>query len=340
MSRSRWLFETKLVNRRGFYTLTFVLLCYMSRAAGAEIAPAVAEKAAQLLSPGEHVIELQVDGVQRSALVHVPRNYEPTQPTPVVLLFHGAGQTKEIILRYTDLTSTAEDVGFIIVAPDGTGYIRAFNAGGVRGLTWRGSLDDVKFVDQLLDKLNNVLNIDSRRVYACGLSNGGMFAYRLASELSHRIAAIASVSGTLAVPKIKATRPVPVLHFHGTRDHLVPIGGPFQVTPFVTFHSVAETLRLWTEHNRASAQPTDVKTIDVADDRMKVVKSTFRPLAGKAGAEVVFYKIEGGGHTWPGRPPGYPMVGRSTDDIQANDIIWKFFQKHRLPDTMPMGRQD
>ncbi|WP_166822269.1 alpha/beta hydrolase family esterase [Thalassoroseus pseudoceratinae] len=308
-----------------------VWLCFVSVSTSAAAGPAIAEKPARPLPVGEHVLKLHVDGEERSAVVHIPENYDATQPTPVVLLFHGAGQDKQIILRYTNLAATAEDAGFILVAPDGTGYIRAFNAGGVRGLTWRGSPDDVKFVDRLLNELERITHVDSRRIYACGLSNGGMFCHRLASELSHRVTAIASVAGTLATEKVTATRPVPILHFHGTRDRLVPINGPYQVTPFVTFHSLDDTIRMWTENNQTPAKPAVVETIDKADDRMKVVKSVFRPQARQAGAEVVLYKIEGGGHTWPGRPPGYPMVGPSTDDIFANDIIWKFFSQQQLP---------
>ncbi len=318
-----------------FFTVTTLLLCCNAHSASCAESPAIAEKTQRPLTAGEHVIEFAVDGQQRSVVIHVPEKYDSQKPTPLVLLFHGAGQNKEIILLYTDMMTTADDAGFIIAAPDGTGYVRAFNAGGVRGISWRGSPDDVKFIDQLLNKLDRVLNIDSRRVYACGLSNGGMFCHRLASELSHRIAAIASVAGTLATDKIKATRPVPVLHFHGTRDRLVPIGGPFQVTPFVSFHSLDETIRQWAVNNHADVKPTVVETIDKADDQMKVVKSIFRPQAGQAGAEVVLYKIEGGGHTWPGRPPGYPMVGPSTDDIFANDIIWKFFSEQQLPVETP-----
>ena len=113
-----------------------------------------------------------------------------------------------------------------------------------------GKADDVKFVGSLLDDLATVVNVDPKRVYATGMSNGGMMCYRLAAELSDRIAAIVPVAGTMAIDEAKPKRPVPVMHFHGTADRIVPFGGPRNGTPkFLTFKSVKETIKIWGEIN-------------------------------------------------------------------------------------------
>ena len=189
--------------------------------------------------------------------------------------------------------------------------------------------DDVKFVSMLLDDLATVVNVDPKRVYATGMSNGGMMCYRLAAELSDRIAAIAPVSGTMAIPDYKPKRPVPVMHFHGTADTIVPFSGPSGRTPkFLTFKSVEETIRLCAEANGCPETPTVTDLPDDIEDGTTVKQKTFGP--GTDGAEVVLVEIEGGGHTWPGQEPPVRFIGKSTKDISANDLMWEFFQKHPM----------
>ena len=288
--------------------------------------------AADPLAPGDHTRTLQVDGRERSYLVHIPPKHDPKKPTPVVLVFHGGGTNAQIMVRFCGMNKKSDEVGFVAVYPNGTGTADLFltwNAGGFQGPNADKRPNDVKFVSMLLDDVTTVVNVDSKRVYATGMSNGGMMCYRLGAELSDRIAAIAPVSGTMAIPDYKPKRPVPVMHFHGTTDNIVPFNGPSKGTPkFLTFKSVEETIRLCAKANGCPETPVVEDLPDKADDGTKAKQKTFGP--GKDGAEVVLVEIEGGGHTWPGQEPPVGFIGKSTKDISANDLMWEFFKKHPM----------
>jgi polyhydroxybutyrate depolymerase len=287
---------------------------------------------AEPLGPGDHNRTIEVDGRERSYLIHVPEKYDPQRPTPVVLVFHGAGTNAQIMVPFCGLSEKADEAGFITVYPNGTGAAGIFltwNAGGLNPKLAEGKPDDVKFVDALLDQLPSEVNVDPKRVYATGMSNGAMMCYRLAAELSGRIAAIAPVGGTMAIKEAKPARPVPVLHFHGTKDRFVPLDGPRGGTAqFLTFLPVGETIQTWAKLNRCKSEPVVERLEDKADDGMTVTRKTFQPQEG--GAEVILVEIDGGGHTWPGREPPIELIGKSTEDISANEMIWDFFQRHRL----------
>src|SRR5205823_9528672 len=137
-------------------------------------------------------------------------------PSPVVLALHSAAMNGSMMARFTGLSEKSDQAGFVVVYPNGTGTTSLFlywDAGGVRGKV----SDDVGYVAKLLDDLATVVNVDPKRVFAAGMSNGAMMCYRLAAELSDRIAAIAAIAGTMAIEDCRPRRPVPVIHFHGTR---------------------------------------------------------------------------------------------------------------------------
>jgi len=281
--------------------------------------------------PGDQMHKLTVDGRERSYLVHIPPQYNPKMPTPVVLIFHGAGMNASMTVAFTGMSKKSDEAGFIAVYPNGTGIdpFLTLNAGGRKGILAEHSADDVKYVGHLLDDLANAVNVDQKRVFATGMSNGGMMCYRLAAELSDRIAAIAPVAGTMAIDEAKPKRPVSVMHFHGKADTLVPFAGPGSGTPkFLTFKSVEESIRIWCKINQCPGNPTITDLPNKADDGTTVKQKTYGP--GKDGAEVVLIEIEGGGHTWPGQKPAIGFLGKSTLDISANDLIWQFFQKHPM----------
>lgn len=282
------------------------------------------------LGPGDHSRTLEIDGLKRSYLVHVPPKYDPSKPSPVVLVFHGAGMNGLLMQGFSGLNGKADDAGFVAVYPNGTGAgpFLTFNSGGVEWGLLSKQPDDVAFVRQLLDDLATVVNVDAKRIFATGMSNGGMMCYRLAAELSERIAAIAPVAGTMAVTESKPKRPVSVLHFHGTEDRLVPYGGPDQRVPkFLTFKSVEDTVAAWVKLNGCHQTPLVEELPDTVDDGTKVTRKTYR---SDAGPEVVLVTIIGGGHTWPGRKLPFELIGRSTLDIAATDMIWDFFVRHPL----------
>jgi len=284
------------------------------------------------LAPGDHTRSLKLDDSTRSYVVHVPPKYDPRQPVPVVLALHGAAMNGPMMAVFSGLHDKADEAGFVAVFPNGTGVaglLLTWNAGGLTGKLAEDPTDDVAFLAAVLDDLATVVHVDPKRVYAAGMSNGGMMCYRLAAELADRIAAIAPVAGTMAVDSRKRSRAMPVIHFHGTDDQLVPFGGPDERVPrFLTFKSVEESIQVWVRKNRCPKKPKAIKLPDTADDGTIVTRKTYGP--GRNGAEVVLVVIEGGGHTWPGRQPAFSFLGKSTEDISANDLIWEFFQKHPM----------
>ena len=282
------------------------------------------------LGPGDHVCTLLMGEQQRSYLVHVPQGYDSTKPTPVVLALHGAAMDGAMMVWFSGLDKKSEESGFIVVYPSGLGVgrFRTWNAGGFSGKMAEGRADDVAFIGQLLDDLAAVVSVDEKRVYACGMSNGGMMCYRLAAELSDRIAAIAPVAGTMAIEVSQPKRPVPVIHFHGSKDNIVPFEIAKGKSPsFMKLKGVEESIQTWVKLNGCDEKPKD----DVASkegDEMKVTRKTYGN--GQDGAEVVLIVIEEGGHTWPGEKPPVGFIGKSVTSISANDLMWEFFQKHPL----------
>jgi polyhydroxybutyrate depolymerase len=280
------------------------------------------------LSPGNHVRSVAIGDQSRSYLLHIPTSYDPGRPWPVVLALHSAAMNGGAMAKFCGLNEKADQAGFVVAYPNGTGATPLFlywDAGGVRGRV----SDDVGFVARLLDDLETVVHVDRRRVFATGMSNGAMMCYRLAAELSDRIAAIAPVAGTMAIESAHPRRPVPVLHLHGTKDGLVLFNGPDERIPKnIKFLSVEESARAWARANGCPETPEVVDLPNVAPDGTAVKKMRYGP--GKDGSEVVVYIIEGGGHTWPGREPPIPFLGKSTRDISANDVIWEFFERHPM----------
>jgi len=190
-------------------------------------------------------------------------------------------------------------------------------------------VDDVAFTRALLDDLAKVAKVDAKRVYATGMSNGAIMAYRLASELSDRMAAIAPVAGPMGTEKCSPKRPVPVMHFHGTEDQNAPFkGGKGKGISGTDFYSVDHSIKAWIKANGCKEEPTTVKLPQKVDDGTTVEIKTYGD--GKDGSEVVLVVIEGGGHTWPGREPRLKMLGKSTKNASANDLMWEFFKKHSM----------
>jgi polyhydroxybutyrate depolymerase len=282
------------------------------------------------LGPGDHTRTVMMGERKRTYLVHVPKGYDPKKPAPVVLALHGAAMNGSMMVWFTGLNKTSDREGFIVVYPSGTGTgpFLTWNAGGFKGQMAEGRADDVAFIGKLLDDLGSVIKVDEKRVYACGMSNGGMMCYRLAAELSDRIAAIAPVAGTIAIEESKPKRPVPVIHFHGTKDTFVPFEmAKGKARAFMKLKGVEDSVQTWVKLNRCDEKPK-TETISKDGDEMKVTRTTYG--GGEDGAEVVLVVIEEGGHTWPGMTPPAGFMGKSAKNISANDLMWEFFKKHKL----------
>jgi polyhydroxybutyrate depolymerase len=166
-------------------------------------------------------------------------------------------------------------------------------------------------------------------VYVTGMSNGAVMAYRLASELSDRIAAIAPVAGAVGTENNQPKRPVSVLHFHGTKDEYVPFLGGKGEKSITGTHvcSADHSIQTWVKLNGCDKTPR-VDVLSKHDDEMTVTRKSYS--SGKDGSEVTLVVIDGGGHTWPGRKSPAATLGKSATNISANDLMWEFFQKHEL----------
>jgi polyhydroxybutyrate depolymerase len=275
---------------------------------------------------------LRAGGLTRTYHVHVPRGHGPGKPAPVVLALHGATMNGPLMAWFSGLNHKADEAGFLAVYPNGTGswWSHFWNAGNCCGPAVQAGVDDVAFLAALLDDLASAYWVDPHRVFVTGMSNGAMMAYRLASELSGRIAAIAPVGGTMVIEGCRPQRPVSVLHFHGTQDEYVPFTGgrgPKSITG-VKYGSVDQSIRAWVRANGCREEPSTEVLPDGASDGTTVTVRTHG--GGRDGSEVVLVVIDGGGHTWPGREPPTQVLGRSTKNVSANDLMWEFFQRHPL----------
>jgi polyhydroxybutyrate depolymerase len=264
-------------------------------------------------------------GEKRSYLLHVPTGYNPATPAPLVISIHGFMAWPEQQMQTTRWNDLADRHGFLVVYPSGTGFPKRWRAGSP-GQDATALMQDVTFIADLIDALATRYNIDASRVYANGLSNGGGMSFRLACQLADRIAAAGGVAGAYLFPlsECRPARPVPFIAFHGTADAIVPYNGgpsgPFDY-PFPAIPGWIAAL---------------------ADARGCGARLTALPAHGEvsgvlytncaAGADVDFYTIAGGGHTWPG---GNPMprfiVGHTTQDIDATAVMWEFFSRHTMP---------
>lgn len=267
--------------------------------------------------PKDATWKIAVSGVDRELDVHVPASYDPTKPTPIVLDFHGFTSDKGQQKILSRMIAKSDDAGFIAIHPLGTGVSRSWNAGACCGTAASEGTNDVAFVSAILDEAARRLCVDPKRVFATGMSNGGFMSHRLGCELSDRIAAIAPVAGVLGIKECAPKRPVPVMHFHGTADTLVPYEG----NGAMGFPPVVATAEAWAKRNGCSGSPST--TFEKGD----TVCRTWSVC--KDGASVTLCTVDGGGHTWPG---GFPVPGaKTTNAISATDAMWTFFEGHPMP---------
>jgi polyhydroxybutyrate depolymerase len=265
----------------------------------------------------------QSSGQQREYLLYVPKSYDRSKPTALVISLHGAGLWGAAQKETSQWNRVADTQGFIVVYPSGAG------GGGPRVWHEGGAAEpsrDVRFISELIDTLEARYNIDPRMIYANGLSNGGGMSFVLSCTLSDRIAAVGMVGAALLVPFSWCTdqRPVPMIAFHGTADSAAPYKGGFSWVATQRFQGVRAFTASWAKRNRCGTNPVDSV---IATD---VTRLEYMNCAGDAA--VVLYTIKGGGHTWPGgQPLPQWFVGRTSNSIDATSLMWAFFREHPLP---------
>lgn len=294
-----------------------------------------------MYGPGDYERGIRVDLRKRYYELHVPSSYDKTKPVPVVLLFHGGGSDPGAVRYESGMDTTADKNGFIVVYPGGANKRLLLKN---RLLLWNdgrpyqdgsfSKVDDIEFVERLLDDVGMIFRIDSKRIYACGYSNGAQFTYRLAKRLTGRIAAIATVAGHRPVKDEfdpLPSKPVSVMQFSGTKDKLGPYygGSPPEAAGLkTTLKPVNETIKSWVEFNQCPGKPEEKRT-------GKAVMKRYGPC--KDDTEVILWTLEGGGHTWPGgkivpnvQMLGLGNLGNVNRDINASDLMWDFFKRHSL----------
>jgi polyhydroxybutyrate depolymerase len=257
------------------------------------------------------------DGRTRRFTLRFPRGAAPTTPAPLVLDFHGLLEPPPIEELLTDLTAEAGARGYVVVYPHGWG--NSWNAGTCCGRARAEGVDDVRFVRDLVRQLERELCIDRRRIYATGMSNGGILSYRLACEASDLFAAIAPVAGVEAAQSCQPRRPVPVLAFNGTSDLLVRYGGGFPAS-LSDLPTVPETFSRWQQRNSCAVQS---KRVVFNNGEVKC------EAGDRCGAPTTLCTIESGGHTWPGGVWA-PYLGHTTSDIDATRTMLDFFAGQAL----------
>jgi polyhydroxybutyrate depolymerase len=272
---------------------------------------------------------MEVDGIERFYIVHLPENNSTNKLLPLVLVLHGGGGNAKQMQKFSRFNKTADQNSFIAVYPEG--YDKNWSDGRI-GDELPMQRDDVKFISMMLDTLIKKYNVDSMRIFSTGISNGGFFSIYLAYKLSNRILAIAPVCA--AIPenledKFKPDFPVSMMLINGTEDKLVKYdGGAVGFNDGDRGFSIStdKTISIWIKNNNCSTVPAEESIPDKnLKDQCSAIKYTYS--GGNAGTEVMLIKIKGGGHTWPGRSQYLPkfIVGRVCNDFDGNEMVWEFF---------------
>ncbi|NSW52601.1 MAG: hypothetical protein HPY85_08875 [Anaerolineae bacterium] len=256
------------------------------------------------------------DGEIRRYLLHVPPGYDPALPTPLVISIHGFAEWPAHQAKISHWNQLADEENFIVVYPAGTGFPKRWRSNG-------GDDTDAQFIADLIDQLQAEYNIDPNRIYANGLSNGGGMSFLLSCKLSDRIAAFGGVAGAYLLPweACQPVRPVPAILFHGNADPVVPFeGGPSRSFD-IPFPVINDWVGILAERRGCEAVP------DALPQQGEVSGVRYSGCT----ADVVYYTIDGGGHTWPGGGdmPRW-LVGHTTRDIDATRLMWDFFVQHPL----------
>ena len=270
-----------------------------------------------LFTLGQQTINASINhgGITRDYILYVPNSYVTGNQVPLVFNFHGYTSNATQQMWYGDFRAIADTAGFIIVHPEGTldnSGVTHWNVG------WGGStVNDINFTSTLIDSIASEYSINLDRVYSTGMSNGGFMSYQLACELSDRIAAIASVTGSMNpgwFNSCNPSHPMPVMEIHGTAD------------PTVLYTTVPNIIDFWRGINNCNNTPVltnmpDINIIDGCTAEHQIWEN------GSNGVAVEHYKIIDGEHSWPGAP--FPN-GITNQDINAAEKIWEFFNKYDI----------
>ncbi|MBN1254618.1 MAG: hypothetical protein JXA50_05030 [Deltaproteobacteria bacterium] len=287
--------------------------------------------------PGQYEKGLIHDGIRRTYIVHIPPQCDPQKALPLVLVFHGGGGNAKQALDSYGLVEKADSEGFVLVTPNGTGRLKnrllTWNVGFGFGYAMRHNIDDIGFTQKLIKEIEDTIRIDPQRIFATGISNGGILCHFLAAKLSGKIAAIAPVVATIGGKRsigeqyILPSQPneaVSVIAFNGLLDEHIPYSGGLQkksVGKRVWVKSAQEMHSFWTKANQCTSTPHI--EVNKHDEYKKITYDK-----GINDSEVIQYLIFNQGHAWPGEKK--PRWGADTPSktVNATELMWEFFKKH------------
>lgn len=259
----------------------------------------------------ERTLEIDVAGVTRSAVVFVPDDARLDDQLPLLLAFHGSSWNGRVMQQTTGFSELAEQEKFVVAYPNGSGpsNILSWNAQFCCSFALERGIDDLSFVDLLLDELLASYPVDPSRVYATGFSNGGMFTYVLAIERPEQFAAVAVVSGAMYATQPPANIPIPMLIIHGTNDSVIPYDGGWgalrslsgKTEPAV---SAIDAASLWIANNGCSS--SEPMTSRERTARIQTY------IGCRDHSDVVFITLLEGGHNWP-------VIERNESDFLLTD---------------------
>ncbi len=265
----------------------------------------------------QHVSKtLQHGGLSRQYLEYVPQIYDGTSAVPLLICLHGLGDNMNNF-KNIQMDAIADTANFIVLTPQAQSSVlgTAWNSGAsMSGMQLNENIDDAGFIIALIDSTSALYNIDPRRIYLTGFSMGSFMCNRMACEKADRITAIASVAGTIgSAIQCNPSRPVPVIHFHGTADGTIAYSGNQYGMDVDTL------LNYWVSVNNCDQTPIFTELPDIAADGFTVEHFLFDN--GIAGSNVEHYKVIGAGHQWIYHP---------VNDIDYSSLIWNFLSKQRL----------
>jgi polyhydroxybutyrate depolymerase len=294
--------------------------------------------AAGAVAPGQDKITMTSGREERWYFRHVPPAHDGAQPVPVIVDLHGYSEGAEVHVALSGLPAYGDEQGFVTLTPQGRGAIAFWQPSPSAAST------DMVFLSDMLDQVEAGLCVDTARVFVTGLSNGAMMTSAVACALADRVAAVAPVAGVTPIDGCTLSRPVPVVAFHGTEDQYLSYDGGFGPAtgnlpaPDGSDQtlgdlgatvgggpSVEEVVAAWASRNGCEGEP---ERDAVAADVTELVYPC------PVGDEAELYRIEGGGHTWPGSEltkQAVALLGMTTFSISANEVMWQFFLDHPLP---------
>ena len=271
-------------------------------------------------------------GLTREYRLYIPASYRAGTALPLLFNLHGLGSNNVEQEAYGDFRPIADTANFIIVHPNGTVHpllgIRYWNT---TSASIGGTVDDTAFLSALLTDISSKYSVDANRVYSVGMSNGGFMSYELGCRLSSRMAAIASVAGSVDPAKLAScapTHPTPVLEIHGDADNTVNYNGGTAFNAF-PISSVPTVMAHWVQYNGCSPTPvvTPLPNLSTTDNST-VERNVWS--GGRNGSVVTLFHIIGGGHTWPGTALPQGGSGTTNMDINASVEAWRFLRRYRL----------